>query len=208
MMHGLMPLKASAFVRYQADGASGGATPPADTKPDDATGSDKAGGKTFTQAELDAIVEKRLSREREAQERKATEAQKAAEIERLEKDRKFEELANARKAEIDTLAAKAKDGETAQTQLARATTALEAYRDAQFGKLPEEIAELLSGKDIVDQLDWLTKNGAKFVAPNAAGASPAKKGGGTPAPVKGKPVSGELTAADLIARKRAQLGLA
>lgn len=206
-MHGLMPFDSARFFRHQADGASGGEAPQADTKPEDATGSDKAEVKTLTQAQVDAIVAERLERERKRQERAQAEAAKAEADKRLEEQREFEKLATARKAEVDDLAAKLKVTEAAGAQLERATKALEAYRDAQFGALPEEIRELLTGRDVVDQLEWLTKYGAR-VATVQVPADAGKKGGGTPSPTKGRAASQGDSAADLIARKKAQLGIA
>ena len=211
MMDGLKPLLASAFLRYSPDGASGGAAPPAEPKPEDATGGDKD-EKKFSTAEVNAIVQERLERERKQQERakaeseaQASEAAKAESARKLADEKRFEELVAVKQAEIDDLAAKVKTGESVAEKLARLEAVLTARRDAECGELPDEVTELLAGKDIAEQIEWLTKYGAKFAArteeePPADGG---KSGGGTPRPRRGKPADGALTVAEIAARKRA-----
>lgn len=185
-----------AILRHQADGASGGTQPPAGTKPDDATGSDKAEVKSFTEEQANAIVQDRLKREREKQEKaqadakaQADEAAKAEAAKKLAEEGKFKELVDAKQAEIETLKAQVKDAETVSAKLARYEAVLTARRDAEFGALPEEVAELLSGKDIAEQIEWLTKHGAKFAARADEVPAGQKPTGGTPRPTKGKPVA-------------------
>ena len=209
MQRGLMPLKAGEFLRYQADGASGGATPPADTKPEDATGGeqkpDKPQEKMLPESRVKEIVEERLKRDREQRERQVAEAAQAEAVKKLAEEKRFEELVAVKQAEIEALAAKVKEHETAAEKLARYEAVLTARRDAEFGKLPEEISELLAGKDIAAQVEWLTKYGAK-VAPKEDAGQPAKRGGGTPSPNKGRAAQVD-SASDAIERKRKQLGL-
>jgi len=206
MQHGLMPLKASEFLRHMADGASGGVTPTADTKPEDATGSeqkpDKPQEKMLPESRVNEIVEERLKRDREQRERQATEAAQAEAVKKLAEEKRFEELVAVKQAEIEALSAKVRQAETVAEKAARYEAALTARRDAEFGKLPEEIAELLSGKDVADQIDWLTKYGAKVAPKDDAGAQPAKRGGGTPRPEKGRATATD-SVATAIERKRA-----
>lgn len=213
MMHGLMPLKASAYTRYSTDDASGGVTPPAETKPGDATGGDKD-EKKFSQSEMEAILKDRLAQKDRALEREKAEAAKAADeaaradaVKKLAEGKQWEELAAARQAEVDALTAKVKQADALAEKAARYEALLVAKRDADFGALPEEIKELLAGKDIAEQTEWLTKYASKLAARTDDDKTATNKTGGTPRPAKGKPATPEISAADLIERKRKQLGV-
>lgn len=211
MKHGLMPLTASAFARFSTSDASGG-QPPADPKPDDATGGDKD-EKKFSQSELGAILKDRLAQMNRVAEREKAEAAKAAEeaakaeaAKKLADEKQWEQLVTVKQTEVEALAAKVKSYESDAARLARFEAVLTERRDAEFGKLPEEVTELLKGKDIAEQIEWLNKYGSKFTRtedePPADGGKP---GGGTPRPKKGKPADGggALTVEEIARRKRA-----
>jgi hypothetical protein len=129
---------------FDADGgnAGGGANPPADPKPADGTpkgGDDPTpgdGGKTFTQAELDAIIAKRLARERKQWEQQLEEEKKKAamtEAERLK----------AEKEEAEKRAQAAQ-----QTANQRLITAEAKIVAAELGVKPNRINHLLKLADL------------------------------------------------------------
>lgn len=191
------------LVRYATDAASGGKPPEAETRPENSTGDGEQGKqaqeRTFTQAEVNAI----LAREKEAKRAADEKARKEAEDRQLAEQAKWQDLADKRKSEITELQEKLAAAITKDDQIKRLTAALEAHRDAQFGSVPDHIRELLAGRDVVEQIEWLAKHGGS-VKSDAVTPTPAK---GTPQPKLGKRVTSETTPADLIAAKRAQLGI-
>lgn len=138
-----------------------GITQPA---PVDATGTNGgpqgSDAKTFTQAELDAIVKDRLERanrkrDDEAAKIKADEADKA-----LQAQQQFKELADKRADRIVELEATAATIEPLQQERDRLANVVADLVKQQRDGLPEHVIELLEGKDVVEQLAWITKHGA------------------------------------------------
>lgn len=211
-MHGLKPLTASAFARFSTSDASGG-QPQADPTPEPATGGDKD-EKKFSQAQVEELIRDRLAQKDRAIEREKAEAAKAAEeaakaeaVKKLAEDKRFEELVGVKQTEIDALAAQVKGHESTAAKLARFEALLTERRDAEFGKLPEEVTALLKDKDIAEQIEWLSKYGSKFTRTDGEPADGAGKTGGTPRPKKGRQVSTEPTDQERVAQKKAQLGV-
>jgi molecular chaperone GrpE (heat shock protein) len=138
------------------------------TKTDDATGKDQGGdkkggdpnSKTFTQAEMDAVVEARLKREKEKAEKQAQKAREEAEAAALKSQGEFKTLAEKQAKQLAEYEPLAEQVKTAQANLERYTAALAQYRDAQFQKIPAPIKVLLEKMDVVDQLKWLADNAA------------------------------------------------
>ena len=116
--------------------------------------------KRFTQAELDAIVQDRLAREKEASAKAAEKSAKKAADEAAAKNGEWQTLAETRAVELETAAIEI--ARTAQVE-ERAETyknVLSAHVAKLTEKLPENIKALLADKDPVAQLEYLTKYGA------------------------------------------------
>lgn len=157
-------------------------------KPDDATGKPDNGGQTaearaFTQAEVDRIVKERLERAAEKAAREQEKARADAEAKALAEQGEFKKLYEQSQARAAELEQQAAGVEPLKEQVKRLEKALGGYRDAQFAAVPEHVQALLKRLDVVEQLEWLTANGAKL-NPNAPPSKPAA--GGTPRPVPGR----------------------
>lgn len=135
-----------------------GAVPP---RTDGDGGADQQDQKTFTQAELDAIIEQRLKRQRSAMEAQQREAQQALEVQKLEDQKEFEKLAKQRADEIKNLKPRADLAETYEKSVRVLLT--EMTKD-----LPSNIQMLLDKLPLPDQIDWLTVNAASVKAPPVA----------------------------------------
>jgi hypothetical protein len=107
--------------------------------------------KTFTQAELDAIVKDRLDRERKAGEAKALKEREAADAKALEDQKEFQKLAEQRQTRITEL-------EPYQAKSERYEAALKTHLDAERKNLPAHITALLDKLDPADQLEWIASN--------------------------------------------------
>lgn len=154
---------------------------------DDATGKNGGDGdgkdqKTFTQAELDAIVKERLDREKKKQQEKA-----------LAEQQRFEELAQQRAQKLAELEPQL---EQTNSQAERYKAALEAHLTAQKDPLAEHILTLLEKMDPVDQLEYISTN-REALFPRTNGDS---KGGGVDPTPKGK---GDGNVTDEERRKKA-----
>lgn len=93
--------------------------------------------KKFTQADLDAQVKARLAEEKRREEGRQTTAKRKADDEALAAQQKWQELAESRGTEIESLKA----------QLAGRDHDTLKMRIATKHKLPEELAEVLKGDD-------------------------------------------------------------
>jgi len=153
---------------------SQGTTEPTTANPVQATmpEQDKPQGKTFTQAELDAIIEERLTRAKESAKRESEKAAKKAEEETAAKNGEWQKLAESRQAEIDNTAKRLAELEPYQTQAQRYKDALERHLSGMTEKLPEHVKELLKGKDPVEQIEYLTKFGAALGVKNGVPPTP------------------------------------
>jgi flagellar motility protein MotE (MotC chaperone) len=128
---------------------------------------------TFTpeqQAKIDQIIAERLRRQGEKLKAEADEARKAAERQaeesRLAEQQKFQELADKRKAQLETLEPQVK---TLQEQVERYRSALEQYTKAALEQAPDFVRPLLEKMDPVDQLQYLSEHAAAFAAGAADG---------------------------------------
>lgn len=122
----------------------------------DATGTNGGNeGRTFTQADVDRMIEDRLKREREKAERDRQKAEADAEAKRLEEQKQFEELANKRQQRIDELEPTAQKAE-------RYEAALKTHLETQRTGLPEHILEILDRMDVTDQLEYIAKHHDKL----------------------------------------------
>lgn len=127
----------------------------------------KAEEKTFTQAELNAILKDRLDRERNAATEKANAEKKAAEEEQAKQQGEWQKLAEQRAADLEAMKAeiKRRDHDALRSKVAAAN------------KLPAEWASRLLGDDEA-ALDADAKSLAKTLVP----ATPAPGAGPSPKP--------------------------
>lgn len=130
--------------------------------------------RAFTQADVDRIVKERIEREKAKGEVAAQKARQAAEAQALAEQGKFKELSETQGKRIAELEATAEELKAAQGQLKKYQQALSEYRDAQYAGIPEHIKALLDGRDILDQMAWLTANQEKLkpAAPPAPAQPP------------------------------------
>ncbi|MCB8942550.1 MAG: hypothetical protein H6658_02120 [Ardenticatenaceae bacterium] len=171
-MHNFLPQ-----VFYAPDNGSGGgdAAAPATANGrstetpdggDDASSSETADGegkeKTFTQAELEAALEKRLKRQEAKMRKEMEEAQRKREAEELEASQEWQTLAQKRQSQIQDLSQRVAELEPLAERAEKYEAALTGYRDELLKGVPDHIQELLADKDIADQLTWLTSNAAKL----------------------------------------------
>ena len=118
--------------------------------------------RAFTQADVDRIVKERIEREKAKGEAAAQKARQAAEAQALAEQGKFKELSESQGKRIAELEATAQELQAAQGQLKKYQQALAEYRDAQYAGIPDHIKALLEGRDILDQMAWLTANQEKL----------------------------------------------
>lgn len=146
-------------------------------------GSDQKPEKTFTQAELDAIIKERLAREKTASEKAQAEAAKKAADDAAAQNGEWQKLAETRAAEIAEANKKLGELETAKTQLAEYEAAIKLQADTAKKDLPAHILSLLDALPPVKQLEWLAKNASVL------GQRPTQTIPGTPPPASGKDVT-------------------
>lgn len=148
------------------------AEPPTDPAPD------KGGeaGRTFTQAELDRIIEERLARSKKATEAAAARAAEEARQRALLEQGEYQKLAEERAARLAEL-------EPQAAAVERYRGALEAVLAEHRKGLPAHLVTLLDRLDPVEQLEYLAAN-AETLRPAAppAPAGPNLNGGRPPAP--------------------------
>lgn len=130
-----------------------------------------AGERTFNQADVDKIVKERLEREKAKTEAAAQKARQEAEAQALAEQGKWKELAEAQGKRIADLEQAAIELKAAQAKVTQYEKALTEYRDAQFAGVPDHIKTLLEGRDILDQMAWLTANQEKVKPANAQTAT-------------------------------------
>ena len=127
-------------------------------------------GKTFTQADLDRIVQERLEREQKKAERAAEKARKEAEDAALEKQAEWQQLAQKRQVSITDLEGRVAELEPFQEKATRYEKALANFAQDMMEGVPDHIKALLKGMDVVDQIEWYTANkealGQKKDVPN------------------------------------------
>lgn len=150
---------------FEADTGNAGG----DTTTGDATGQNSGTDKptpTFTQSDVDRIVNERLDRERKKAETVAQKAREEAESKALADQAKFQELADKRGKQVTDLETA---NATLTTQLEAVTTkadrhekAIQALLAEQMKAVPEHLHSLLSKLDAVEQLEWIAGNADKL----------------------------------------------
>lgn len=138
------------------------------TPTEDAAGADNptaenAGGKTFTQDELNAILADRLERQKkkllaELEQRRDEEATK-----QLEEAAEWQKLAEKRQKQLQDRDVRLAELEAQAGQADKYSKALETYVTALSDGLPDAIMTLLASMDTADRLTWLTANRDQFV---------------------------------------------
>ncbi len=127
---------------FADDGGDGGAEPQEPTGGDQGQGKGdtepSSGGKTFTQAELDAIIAKRLSRERKAWEQQ------------LEEERKKAAMTEAERLKAEKEEAEKRANELVQAANRRIIAAEAKVAAAAAGVKPERISYVLKLADLSD----------------------------------------------------------
>jgi membrane protein involved in colicin uptake len=150
----------------------------------------KAAEKKFTQAEIDAIVKERLTREEKKREEAAAKARAEAEAEAAKKNGEYQKLAEQREKELSEAQTRLKNFETLQAENTEMVKAMQAVIDQQTATLPEAVKELLKGLSPVKQLEWIAKNAGSFTS--STSTTQASKGAGAlPEIDPGKPLTGD-----------------
>ena len=139
----------------------------------DATGEPfiQFGSEKEFQNAIDARLKERLEREgrkREAAEKKAAEK---ARQEAMEKNQEFESLAQERQARIEELENELQTLGSVKETAERYENALKTRVEAQMASVPEYVRDLLSDRDPVAQMEYLTKHAGNF-DPAGPGAQP------------------------------------
>ncbi len=130
--------------------------------------------RTFTNAEVEQIIKDRLDRQKRANDTAAVKAAEEARIKALAENNEWQKVAVEREAELN--AAQQKLGE-----LSRYEQALAAQLEREKVGLPQYILDLLSEKNVVDQLEYLAKHAkslrqsSESPAPNLNGANKSAK---------------------------------
>lgn len=149
-------------------------TPPA-TSPEPTT--DTPGNeRTFTQADLDRIVNERLERERRRHETEQERARQQAEEARLAEQNEFRQLAEQRADRIVELEAQTAQIETLTTER---DAALEVVRELVNGELeaaPDYVRDAIAERDPVAQLRYLNQHRDKWTADQRRGIPATPRG--------------------------------
>jgi hypothetical protein len=156
-------------------------------------------GKTFTQAEVDAILKERLDRKEKQAADAAAKLKADAEAAAAIKNGEWQKLAESRAAELTAAQAKAAEAESAKAQREAMEAALKTNVEAQLKAYDANTQDLIKRLPVLDQLDWITKH------PAQAGAVETKTPAGPgalPGETQGKP----KTMDELIKAKRADYG--
>lgn len=132
--------------------------------------------KTFTQAELEAIVKDRLERaQRKAGEAEAK-ARAEAEAKALAEQGEFKTLAEQRAAEVARLGTELESAKATGKALERYQEAVKAMIAPQLAGLPEQLQARIKNLDPIDQLEWLAALGAMKPSGDSVGSpAPGKK---------------------------------
>lgn len=152
------------YLLFEADkGTEGGDTT------GDATGQNSGTDKptpTFTQSDVDRIVNERLDRERKKAESVTQKAREEVESKALADQAKFQELADKRGKQVTDLETA---NATLTTQLEAVTAKADRHEKAltkllaeQLKAVPEHLHSLLSKLDAVEQLEWIAGNADKM----------------------------------------------
>lgn len=169
--------------RYAPDGPPSGEPvketpkPTGPAKPADPPGGEPTKPeKTFTQAELDAIVSDRIQREKDKSAKEAEKARKDAEEKSLADAKEFEKLAQQRADSITKLEARVQELEPVAARVAELEKLIKGHVDKEREGLPPHIVGLLDALPVEGQYKWLTDNGATLKAKVPAGVPPTPAG--------------------------------
>ena len=155
-------------------GTDAGVSDPVDGKPGSNSGKDAKGKKIEwspeQQEEINRIVGQTRIEEREKAKKDSeahiTKAKKEAEEKELLEKQEFKTLAEKREKELEELRNENVALKEAKEQGDKYKTALETSLKAQTDKLPKSIQALISKLDVLEQIEFLTKNakdlGVKF----------------------------------------------
>lgn len=114
--------------------------------------------KTFTQAEVDKIIDERLARAKRKAEDEATKAKTEAEQKALAEQGEWKTLAEKYQGEIKDLTATLESQKAHEKTIERLTSVLKSRLEADRKGLPEPILKLLDRLDVADQMEWLASN--------------------------------------------------
>jgi hypothetical protein len=169
MKHRNRMLKYGPGVFFEADKGKGGGKPAGDGNepgegeqeeaPDaDDTKEKPADQKKFSQADLDAIVQDRLAREKKKKDDATAKARKEAEEAALLKNQEFQKLAEERAKTIADLEPLKEQLDGANETIERYKGALDNYLEAEKKDLPKHVLALLEKLDPVEQMDYIAEN--------------------------------------------------
>ena len=179
MYHRTWMLKYAPGLRFEADKGKGGGPAGDGNEPgtQDETDPEKekgpADGKKFTQAELDAIIADRLSREKKNQEAATEKARKKAEEDALLKNQEFQKLAEERGKRIAELEPLGDQIKSATETADRYKGALEKYLETEKKGLPKHVLTLLDKLDPVEQIEYIAANREELGKPKGPDGVPA-----------------------------------
>ena len=134
--------------------------------------------KRFTQAELDAIVEKRLARAKEKAEADRVKAEQQATEQALREQGEWQKLADQRAAELSAARAELDAAKDAASDRDRYKAAIVAQLKALRADLPPHITALLDKLDVADQLAYIAENHAALTKPAAPDINAGARGSG------------------------------
>lgn len=113
------------------------------------------------QKKIDALIKERLERAKEQAKQEVEAAQakatKQAEEQRLADQQEWQQLAAQRQSTITDLEARVADLEPRVKDAKRYEQVLAGYRDKLIEGVPDHIRTLLDGRDVADQLEYLTQ---------------------------------------------------
>lgn len=161
------------FFEANADGGSGsgaqgdqedGAEDKSKEKEDKSKAGEKKDEKTFTQAELNAILNDRLERERKKNESAAEKAKKDAEAAALEKNQEWQKLAESRAGEIAALTQQV-EKLTSESELGNKYKAiLDKQLEEVKKKLPKVILPLIEKMSTEDAMNYINEHAEELGA--------------------------------------------
>jgi hypothetical protein len=167
------PIRLGWYFDKDDSGSGGGTDDSAEDKSDKSKSDESKAGddkgkakdeKTFTQAELDAIIDDRLKRERKKAEDATEKARKKAEEEALTKNQEFQKLAETRATEIATLTKEKADLEPFKEQAEKYRAALDAQLAKVKEKLPKYLLPLIEKMDPVEAMAYITEHAEELGA--------------------------------------------
>lgn len=166
-------LHRAAGLYFEKDGAAGGkpedsAEDESDKKDESKAGDEKKGKaeeeKKFSQAELDAIIDDRLKRERKKSEDAAEKARKKAEEEALTKNQEWQQLAEKRQKDLETLTQEKIALEPFKEKSERYEKALQDQLARVKEKLPKYLLPLIEKMDPVEAMAYITEHAEELGA--------------------------------------------